>query len=162
MSQGASCYSSSTRVKGLYRIAALPILLLLAFQTTPPDSAQPAPATFISAPEFTPQTQTSPGSSASYVRHVGGSVTAPKFISGPEPLCSKEARNERIEGITTVSLIVDAQGNPVNVHVLRSMANKVDEKHRVVPSHSVKPRLKRYRNTASFLQWRTARPSQSR
>jgi protein TonB len=94
--------------------------------TQPPAAqpAQPAPATTPNQATPTPNTNTSP------TLKVGGGVTAPKILYQPEPQFSKLARKQRVSGIVTVQLIVDAQGNPQYVHVSKSMADSVDQKHR--------------------------------
>jgi TonB family protein len=82
---------------------------LLAPQATAPDSPPPnqpptaqVPSQQSSAPDKSAGGEGTPG-----VRRVGGGVSSPR-----------------------VNLIVDANGNPTNVHVLRSMADTVDKKHR--------------------------------
>jgi TonB family protein len=62
------------------------------------------------------------------VRRVGDGVTAPKPIFQPEAEFSDEARRAKYEGMVVVSLIVDAQGNPQNVHVTRALGMGLDEK----------------------------------
>jgi periplasmic protein TonB len=79
-----------------------------------------------------PQAQTAPESSASSVREIGGSVLPPKPLHIPEPKFTKEARKQKVQGMSTISLIVDTQGNPTNLHVLHSMADTVDYEDRAV------------------------------
>jgi TonB family protein len=62
------------------------------------------------------------------VRRVGDGVTAPKVVYSVEAEFSDEARRAKYEGIVTISLIVDANGNPQNVHVARSLGMGLDEK----------------------------------
>jgi protein TonB len=62
------------------------------------------------------------------LRRVGDGVTAPKAIFQPEAEFSDEARRAKYEGTVVVTLIVDANGNPQNVHVTRTLGMGLDEK----------------------------------
>lgn len=83
-----------------------------------PDQAAPA------KPPLCPN----PDASGNY--HVGCGVKAPVVINQSEPQFSEIAREQKISGIVAVSLIVDVQGKPENVHVTKSIADTVDSKHR--------------------------------
>jgi TonB family protein len=50
-------------------------------------------------------------------------------IYQPAAAFSKEARKKKVSGVATVRLIVDAQGNPEQVQIIKSIADTVDEKH---------------------------------
>ena len=72
-----------------------------------------------------------PGEGGGYgggLYHVGGGVAAPQLIYGPEPEFSDEARRAKYQGIVVVSLIVDAQGNPQRIQVVRHLGMGLDEK----------------------------------
>jgi TonB family protein len=69
---------------------------------------------------------------ASGIRQVGGGVTGPKVIYMPPPEIPKEAASTKIYGTTTVTLIVDAQGKPVDVHIAKSIASATDGLHPAV------------------------------
>jgi protein TonB len=72
-----------------------------------------------------------PGSGGNYgggLRHIGGGVSAPVLIYQVDPEFSEEARKAKFMGIVTVNLIVDAQGRPQNVHVIRGVGMGLDEK----------------------------------
>ena len=62
------------------------------------------------------------------VYRVGGGVSAPKAIFAPDPKYSKEALKANDEGVCTVSLIITPDGNPRDVHVVRSLGMGLDEK----------------------------------
>ncbi len=62
------------------------------------------------------------------MRKVGGGVTAPKVIQTSEPEYSKEAKKAKFKGIVLVNLIVDANGLPQNVHVVRGVGMGLDQK----------------------------------
>ena len=59
---------------------------------------------------------------------VGNGVSEPKVVFSVEAEFSDEARRAKYEGTVVISLIVDAQGNPQNVHVSRSLGMGLDEK----------------------------------
>jgi len=59
---------------------------------------------------------------------VGNGVSEPKLTYSVEAEFSDEARRAKYEGTVVISLIVDAQGNPQNVHVSRSLGMGLDEK----------------------------------
>ena len=60
--------------------------------------------------------------------HVGGGVSAPQLVFAPDPEFSDEARRAKYQGVCVVSLIVDAQGNPQRVQVVRHLGMGLDEK----------------------------------
>jgi periplasmic protein TonB len=62
------------------------------------------------------------------VFRVGKGVSEPKLIYSVDPEFSDEARRAKYQGVCIVSVIVDAQGNPQNVHVSRSLGMGLDEK----------------------------------
>jgi TonB family protein len=59
---------------------------------------------------------------------VGGRVSAPVALFQPEAEFSDEARRAKYQGVCLVGLIVDAQGNPQNVHILRALGMGLDDK----------------------------------
>jgi periplasmic protein TonB len=72
-----------------------------------------------------------PGEGGGYgggVMHIGGGVAAPVLIYSPDPEFSDEARRAKYQGICIVGLVVDATGNPQNVHVVRALGMGLDEK----------------------------------
>jgi TonB family protein len=74
---------------------------------------------------------------------IGGGVSAPVPLFQPEAEFSDEARRAKYQGICLVGLIVDAQGNPQNIHVLRSLGMGLDEKAmEAVRKYKFKPAMK--------------------
>jgi periplasmic protein TonB len=72
-----------------------------------------------------------PGSGGGYgggVMSVGGGVSAPVVVRSVEPEFTAEARASSFQGTVSIQLIVDAQGNPQNVHVIRHAGMGLDEK----------------------------------
>lgn len=62
------------------------------------------------------------------VMHVGGSVRPPSVIYQVDPEFSEEARKAKFSGNVQVYLIVDANGNPSHVRVVRGVGMGLDEK----------------------------------
>jgi periplasmic protein TonB len=62
------------------------------------------------------------------VYQLGGGVSAPRTIYDPDPEYSEEARKAKYQGTVTLSLVVDSEGHPRNVHVVRSLGMGLDEK----------------------------------
>jgi protein TonB len=72
-----------------------------------------------------------PGADGGYgggLMSVGNGVSAPQVIYSVDPEFSDEARRAKYQGVCIVSVIVDRQGNPQNVHVARSLGMRLDEK----------------------------------
>ncbi len=60
--------------------------------------------------------------------HVGNGVQAPKLIYSVDPEFSDEARKAKFQGTSVVALIVDANGLPQNIRVIRALGMGLDEK----------------------------------
>ena len=75
------------------------------------------------------------------VRKVGGGVTAPMVIYQVEPQYTPEARKAKAAGMVVVQLIVDEQGLPQNVHVIRGFG--------VGPDGKPDPKLKKAARAAA-------------
>jgi TonB family protein len=65
---------------------------------------------------------------ASVPFEVGGDVTAPVPTYTPDPEYSEEARAAGSQGSCVLSLIVDANGNPRDIRVERSLGMQLDER----------------------------------
>lgn len=59
---------------------------------------------------------------------VGGGVSAPRLIYYVDPEFSDEARRAKYQGVCVVQLIVDKQGNPQHIQVVRALGMGLDEK----------------------------------
>lgn len=71
------------------------------------------------------------GSGGSYgggVMTVGGGVSAPQVIHSVDPDFTDQARRADFQGTAAIQLIVDSQGNPQDVHVVRHLGMGLDEK----------------------------------
>ena len=62
------------------------------------------------------------------VMTVGGGVTAPVVIHRVVPEFTDQARRVRFQGLASIGLIVDAQGNPEDVHVVHPLGMGLDQK----------------------------------
>jgi bla regulator protein blaR1 len=62
------------------------------------------------------------------VYHVGGDVSAPQLIFAPDPEYTEKARRAKYQGICVLALIVDEEGNPQRVQVVRHLGMGLDKK----------------------------------
>jgi periplasmic protein TonB len=62
------------------------------------------------------------------VMSVGGGVSAPEVIHSVEPEFTEEARKANFQGTVSIQLIVDPQGNPQDVRVMRRLGMGLDQK----------------------------------
>jgi periplasmic protein TonB len=83
------------------------------------------------------------GNAGGGVYQVGGGISAPSVIHSVEAEFSDEARRAKYQGVCMVSLIVDAQGNPQDIHVARALGMGLDEKAiEAIRQYKFKPALK--------------------
>lgn len=79
-------------------------------------------------------------SSANEVFHVGGGVSPPRVLSSHEPEFSDAARGVRYKGIALIGMIVNAEGTPTHVHIMRPLGAGLDAKAvQAVQSWKFKP-----------------------
>src|SRR5579863_1992594 len=72
-----------------------------------------------------------PGSGGGYgggIMSVGGGVSAPVVVHSVEPEFTAQARESNFQGSVSIQLIVDSQGNPQNVHLVRRAGMGLDER----------------------------------
>jgi TonB family protein len=55
-------------------------------------------------------------------------VTPPRLIHNTDPQFSDEARRKKIQGVVTLSLVVDTNGQPTDVQVVGPLGHGLDEK----------------------------------
>jgi len=72
--------------------------------------------------------RSSDSAAALRIYHIGADVSAPKLVFSPDPQFSEEAKRAKYQGVCVVSLIVDAQGNPRRVQVVRHLGKGLDKK----------------------------------
>jgi TonB family protein len=97
--------------------------------------AEPDPKTFATPNGFVVQDNRSlltpagpAGSNNSPVERIGGPVSAPVVIHQVQPQYTAEARAAKIKGNVLVNLVVDTQGVPQNVRVIRGFDKELDQK----------------------------------
>ena len=59
---------------------------------------------------------------------IGGGVSQPVPIYRPDPDYSEEARKARVQGTVILAIVVDEEGNPRNVRVVKPLGMGLDEK----------------------------------
>ena len=72
-----------------------------------------------------------PGSGGGFgggLMSVGGGVSAPTLVSRIDPEFTEEARAANFQGNVAIQLVVDQQGNPQNIRVVRRAGMGLDEK----------------------------------
>jgi protein TonB len=84
------------------------------------------------------------GNTGGGVFHVGGGgVTEPKVITSVDPEFSEEARKAKFSGNVLVYFVVDENGNPTHVRVMRGVGMGLDEKAvEAVRQYKFKPGMK--------------------
>ncbi|HUD22871.1 MAG TPA: energy transducer TonB [Acidobacteriaceae bacterium] len=99
-------------------------LALFTAQATTP-ATQPT----ATAPSQAPPTESSnPNTNFSDLFDAVSDLIPPKILYQPPPKYSEIARQQKINGIATVSLIINVKGRPENVHITKSIADTVDPK----------------------------------
>lgn len=92
---------------------------------TPPQATQPAPEPPPSPTNPSTAPQTPPANLCS-----GREMTPPRVIAQTEPMFAKNEQRPGFHVLAIVNLIVDTNGMPENVHILRSAAANVKPKQR--------------------------------
>jgi bla regulator protein blaR1 len=69
-----------------------------------------------------------PDTAKPQIYHIGGDVSAPKLIYAPDPEFTDKARKAKYQGVCVLSLIVDAQGKPKEIKVVRHLEMGLDQK----------------------------------
>ena len=87
-----------------------------------------------------------PGASLGTIQiyRVGGGVSAPKLVYAPDPEYTKKAQKANYQGVCVIALIVDTEGKPERVHVLRHLGMGLDQK--------AVEAVKQYKFTPALLQ----------
>jgi protein TonB len=62
------------------------------------------------------------------VFRVGGGISAPQAISTPDPDYTEEARRAKTQGTCILGLIVDAEGHPRDIRIVRGLGSGLDAK----------------------------------
>ncbi len=70
----------------------------------------------------------SDGGTGGGVYRPGGGISSPKLIYSVDPEFSDEARRQKYQGVVVLSIIVDAQGQPQHIRIVRHLGLGLDEK----------------------------------
>ena len=110
-------------------------------QLAPTHGEQPPLATTSQAsPDEPSKGDSKTGASATHIYRVGGDVTAPKLIFAPDPEYSKAALQAKYQGVCVVALIVDAQGKPKHIRIIRHLGMGLDHQAiEAVKQYTFKP-----------------------
>jgi TonB family protein len=111
-----------------------------------PRTSNPRAGTIDSAsqPPDAPIPVSSQGAGGQQIYHVGGDVSGPQLIFAPNAEFSEEAKRAKYQGVCVLSLIVDAQGNPERVQVVRHLGKGLDQKAvQAVRQYRFKPAMLR-------------------
>ena len=102
------------------------------------------PVSFATAQQPTPPTDaTAPTQANEPIHKVGGHISAPEVKHRVPAQYTDEAKRANYEGVCLIGLIVNAQGNPVNVHVVRPLGMGLDEKAiEAIKQYKFKPAMK--------------------
>jgi TonB family protein len=83
------------------------------------------------------------GNTGGGLYRVGGEVSAPVALNSVEAEFSDEARRAKYQGVCLISLIVNAQGDPINPRVVRALGMGLDEKAlEAVRKYKFRPAMK--------------------
>jgi periplasmic protein TonB len=83
------------------------------------------------------------GNTGGGLYQIGGRVSGPVALVTPEAEFSDEARRAKYQGVVMIAMIVDANGNPENPRVVRSLGMGLDEKAlEAVRKYKFKPAMK--------------------
>jgi TonB family protein len=75
-----------------------------------------------------PTDATAPTQANEPIYKIGGHISAPQVKHRVVAQYTDDARRAKYQGVCLIGLIVDAQGNPQNVHVVRALGMGLDEK----------------------------------
>jgi TonB family protein len=103
---------------------------------------QPAPPTAATTPDPADESAPPPGSTSGIYK-VGGRISAPVIKHRVSAQYTDEARRAKYQGVCLIGLIVDTQGKPQNVHVVRALGMGLDEKAiEAIRQYKFKPAMK--------------------
>jgi TonB family protein len=90
-----------------------------------------------------PSDPTAPAQANEPLYKIGGHISAPQIKHRVTAQYTDEAKRANYQGVCLIGLIVNAQGNPVNVHVVRPLGMGLDEKAlEAVRQYKFRPAMK--------------------
>lgn len=93
-----------------------------------------------------------PQPDAAGVYKLGSKVAPPQVIFYVEATFSEKAKRKKLGGICNVGLIVDSQGSPQNVHVVKSVAEGLPDDERSAAISLDKKAVEAVKNIGSSLR----------
>jgi TonB family protein len=101
------------------------------------------PFPFAAAQQVAPPTDaTAPTQANEPIYKIGDHISAPEIKHRVTAQFTNEARRAKYQGVCMIGLIVDAQGKPQSVHVVRALGMGLDEKAmEAVRQYRFKPAL---------------------
>jgi TonB family protein len=107
-----------------------------------PPSALPIPPPPRAVPAQANAAVPSPDSSPEPYK-AGSRISPPEVLSSVDAEFSDEARRAAYQGVCLISLVVDAEGNPQNIRVVRALGMGLDEKAiEAIRQYKFKPAMK--------------------
>lgn len=102
------------------------------------------PVPFAAAQQVAPPSDTTAPTQANEPIHkVGGHISPPQVKHRVPAQYTDEAKRANFEGVCLIGLIVNAQGDPVNVHVVRPLGMGLDEKAiEAIKQYKFRPAIK--------------------
>jgi bla regulator protein blaR1 len=89
------------------------------------------------------QSDSSTFADAQQIYHIGGDVTAPELVFAPDPEFTEKARRAKYQGACVITTVIDAQGNPTQVLVVRHLGMGLDKKAvEAVKQYKFKPAMR--------------------
>ncbi|MGB8030318.1 MAG: energy transducer TonB [Terracidiphilus sp.] len=101
------------------------------------------PAPFAASQQVAPPTDaTAPTQANEPIYKIGGHISAPEIKHRVTAQYTDEALRANYQGVCLIGLIVDAQGKPQNIHVVRALGMGLDEKAiEAIRQYKFKPAL---------------------
>ncbi len=117
----------TTKINVIYSLGKTPPTSLPNGEIPPPPSQMHADAAQASSASqgASPSSQNNVPAGA---MRIGNGVSAPVLIHSVDPKFSAKARSAKYQGVCILGLIVDKNGNPQDVHVVRKLGMGLDEK----------------------------------
>lgn len=90
-----------------------------------------------------PTDATAPTQTNEPIYKVGGHISAPQIKHRVTAQYTEEAQRANYQGVCLIGLIVNAQGDPVNIHVVRPLGMGLDENAiEAIRQYKFKPAIK--------------------
>jgi TonB family protein len=119
----------TTKINVIYSLGKMPPTNLPKGEIPPPPPPPQTRADAATAGSASQGTNTSSQSNLpAGVMHVGDGVSPPVLVYSVDPKYTAKARSKKYQGVCVLGLIVDKDGHPQDVHVVRKLGMGLDEK----------------------------------